>query len=237
MDANTFTWAGLLFDYSKPFIWLFDYIISPAGKRQSPTPNMLKPKDPKCLTRNKFPLSITSVEIVCQRNAAFELLWLQITTTASVRAFLVLLDTDNAQKKSFIVTWAFCILNYSGEMHSWCNWREWSYTRDHFSSTNVVQMISHWHTFQLKIMQNEIFWYFRFTCSGEKIWRSSIRIHGITAASNQISNIGWYLTVYWHLLKEIHKSFYSNLKCQGQTRTERVLPAEVLDLMPDFRDP
>lgn len=86
---------------------------------------------------------------------------------------------------------AFYILNYNGEMHSWCNWHEWSYTGDHFSSTNVVQMLSHCHTFQLKIMQNEIFWYFRFTCSGEKIWRRSIRIHGITAASNQISNIGW----------------------------------------------
>lgn len=132
---------------------------------------------------------------------------------------------------------AFYILNYSGEMHSWCNWREWSYTRDRFSSTNVVQMISHWHTFQLKIMQNEIFWYIRFTCSGEKIWRSSIRIHRITAASTQNSNIAWYLTVYWHLFKEIRKSFNSNLKCQGQTHRERVLPAEILDLMPDFRDP
>lgn len=36
---------------------------------------------------------------------------------------------------------------------------------------------------------------------------------------------------------EICKSFNSNLKCQGQTHKERVLPAEVLDLMPDFRDP
>lgn len=150
-----------------------------------------------------------SVE-VCQRNPVFELLWLQVTTAASLRAFPLLPGTGNSQENNFIITWAFYILNYNGEMHSWCNWHEWSYTRDHFSSANVVQMLSHWHTFQLKIMQNEIFWYFRFTCSGEKNWRSSIRIHGITAASNQISNIGWYLTVYWYLFKEIPKCFYSN---------------------------
>lgn len=79
--------------------------------------------------------------------------------------------------------------------------------------------------------------YFRFACSGEKIWRSSIRIHGNTAAPNLISNMVWYLTLCWHLFKEFPKYFYNNLKCQGQTHKERVLPAEVLDLMADFRDP
>lgn len=143
-------------------------------------------------------------------------------------------DTDNSQKNNFIVTWTFYILNYSGEMHSWCSWCEWIYTGDHFSSTNVVQMISHWHTFQLKIMQNEIF---QVCLQWWRNWRSSIRIHGITAAPNLISNIVWYLTVCWHLLKEFSKYFYSSLKCQGQAHKERAVLAEALDLMADFRDP
>lgn len=90
-----------------------------AWKRRSPTPNMLKLKGRQELNKKrKFPLSIASVGIVCQRNPAFDLLWLQITTTASVVDFPVLLDTDNSQKNNFMVARAFYVLNYSGEMHS-----------------------------------------------------------------------------------------------------------------------
>lgn len=177
-------------------------------------------------------LSVPLVEIVCQRNPLTELLWLQVTATASVRPFPVIQTT----LRKIILLWLghFYILNYSGEMHSWCSWCEWIYTGDHFSSTNVVQMISHWHTFQLKIMQNEIF---QVCLQWWRNWRSSIRIHGITAAPNLISNIVWYLTVCWHLLKEFSKYFYSSLKCQGQAHKELAVLAEALDLMADFRDP
>lgn len=166
-NGSTFTWAGLEFDYSTT-CWSSQ--LQHSLKMPKSYPECAKTQRYQVLNKEqKFPLSITSVETVCQRSPVFELLWLQLTTTASVRASPVLVDTDNSQKNNFIITQAFYVFNYSGEMHSWCNRHEWSYTRDHFSSANVVQIISHWHTFQLKIMQNEVFCCFRFTCSVKKL--------------------------------------------------------------------